>query len=117
MWLNAKAESKEIDGTVLLTELRPALIAYFRRRCGDTAEAEDLAQDVILRALTSRPMDNSGGGQKLHIQDSRQPLAGPGATQLTHGNEVEWNEERVQAVAEEIRSSAYYQVRKKIGEP
>jgi RNA polymerase sigma-70 factor (ECF subfamily) len=36
---------------LLLAQLRPALVAFFRRRCRDTAEAEDLAQDVVVRAL------------------------------------------------------------------
>lgn len=31
--------------------LRPALVQYFRRRCGNIAEAEDLAQDVLLRMV------------------------------------------------------------------
>jgi RNA polymerase sigma factor (sigma-70 family) len=35
----------------LVAELRPALVAFFRRRCRDIAEAEDLAQDVVVRAL------------------------------------------------------------------
>jgi RNA polymerase sigma factor (sigma-70 family) len=35
----------------LAVVLRPALVSFFRRRCGHTDEAEDLAQEVILRAL------------------------------------------------------------------
>jgi len=34
-----------------IVPLRPALVSYFRKRCNDIAEAEDLAQDVIVRAL------------------------------------------------------------------
>jgi RNA polymerase sigma-70 factor (ECF subfamily) len=33
-------------------QMRPALVKYFKRKCGSAAEAEDLAQDVLMRALT-----------------------------------------------------------------
>jgi RNA polymerase sigma factor (sigma-70 family) len=39
------------DNAALLAQLRPALVRFFRRRCGSKVEAEDLAQDVIVRAL------------------------------------------------------------------
>lgn len=32
--------------------MRPALVNYFKRKTGNPVEAEDLAQDVLLRALT-----------------------------------------------------------------
>jgi RNA polymerase sigma factor (sigma-70 family) len=35
----------------LAAQMRPALVKYFRRKTGNTAEAEDLAQDVLVRAL------------------------------------------------------------------
>jgi len=31
--------------------MRPALVKYFRRKTGSAVEAEDLAQDVLMRAL------------------------------------------------------------------
>jgi RNA polymerase sigma-70 factor (ECF subfamily) len=37
---------------MLVASMRPALVAFFQRRCRNVAEAEDLAQDVVLRALT-----------------------------------------------------------------
>ncbi len=41
----------EWSGATLAAELRPSLVSFFRRRCGNSAEAEDLAHDVIVRAL------------------------------------------------------------------
>jgi len=38
-------------GPELVTQLRPALVRYFRRKTGSDSEAEDLAQDVLLRVL------------------------------------------------------------------
>jgi RNA polymerase sigma-70 factor (ECF subfamily) len=34
-----------------VAQMRPALVRYFWRKCGTQAEAEDLAQDVMMRAL------------------------------------------------------------------
>jgi RNA polymerase sigma factor (sigma-70 family) len=36
----------------LVTQMRPALVKYFKRKTGNSAEAEDLTQDVLVRALT-----------------------------------------------------------------
>lgn len=35
----------------LLAQMRPALLTFFKRRCGSAAQAEDLTQDVLVRAL------------------------------------------------------------------
>jgi RNA polymerase sigma factor (sigma-70 family) len=32
-------------------QMRPALVRYFKRKCNDVTEAEDLAQDVLVRTL------------------------------------------------------------------
>jgi RNA polymerase sigma factor (sigma-70 family) len=39
------------DNPSLAAQMRPALVKYFKRKTGNTAEAEDLAQDVLVRAL------------------------------------------------------------------
>jgi RNA polymerase sigma factor (sigma-70 family) len=41
-----------LDSAGLVSEMRPALVKYFKRKTGNPVEAEDLAQDVLLRALT-----------------------------------------------------------------
>lgn len=40
------------NGTSLVAQMRPALVKYFKRKTGSAVEAEDLAQDVLMRALT-----------------------------------------------------------------
>jgi hypothetical protein len=40
-----------LDSRALVAPLRPALVKYFLRKCGNAAEAEDLTQDVLVRAL------------------------------------------------------------------
>ena len=41
-----------LDNSSFVSEMRPALVKYFKRKTGNPVEAEDLAQDVLLRALT-----------------------------------------------------------------
>jgi RNA polymerase sigma factor (sigma-70 family) len=52
---SSKRENPEFDERAAVEALsvrfRPALIGYFRRRLGDEVEAEDLAQEVLLRML------------------------------------------------------------------
>jgi RNA polymerase sigma factor (sigma-70 family) len=40
------------DNTSFVSQMRPALVKYFKRKTGSAVEAEDLAQDVLVRALT-----------------------------------------------------------------
>lgn len=39
-------------GGGVVSEMRPALVKFFTRKTGSAVEAEDLAQDVLLRVLT-----------------------------------------------------------------
>jgi RNA polymerase sigma factor (sigma-70 family) len=43
--------AEPIDSASFLTEARPALVRFFRRRCKNLPQAEDLAQEVIVRTL------------------------------------------------------------------
>jgi RNA polymerase sigma factor (sigma-70 family) len=40
------------DNPGLVAQMRPALIKYFKRKSGSSVEAEDLTQDVLVRALS-----------------------------------------------------------------
>ncbi len=46
------------DNAALLAQMRPALVKYFKRKCGSLTEAEDLAQDVLTRALAHSSWDS-----------------------------------------------------------
>lgn len=105
MWpdkISPSAEIDSVDSAVLLTKLRPALFGYFRRRCGNTAEAEDLAQDVILRALTHAHWTSVEEAKNYIFQIAVNRWRERGRRKLTHVIEVDWNEEQMSAVAEEI---------------
>ena len=43
--------AKPVDTASLMTSVRPALVRFFQRRCKNLSQAEDLAQDVIVRTL------------------------------------------------------------------
>src|SRR6202050_2125005 len=52
MSVNSTSLDDPLDNVSFVSEMRPALVRYFKRKTGNPVEAEDLAQDVLLRALT-----------------------------------------------------------------
>src|ERR1700689_4423574 len=52
MSVNPTSLDGPLDNASVVSEMRPALVKYFKRKTGNPVEAEDLAQDVLLRALT-----------------------------------------------------------------
>jgi RNA polymerase sigma-70 factor (ECF subfamily) len=51
MSVNPTSLDEPLDNASFVSEMRPALVQYFKRKTGNPAEAEDLAQDVLLRSL------------------------------------------------------------------
>ncbi len=89
------------DGASLTAQMRPALIRYFRRKTGSAVEAEDLAQDVIVRALTrvhwKSPAQAKGYIFRIAVnlwRDRRRRLHAQGAL-------VEWDESTAAEIAAE----------------
>jgi RNA polymerase sigma factor (sigma-70 family) len=52
MSVNPISLDDPLDNAGIVSEMRPALVKYFKRKTGNPVEAEDLAQDVLVRALT-----------------------------------------------------------------
>jgi RNA polymerase sigma factor (sigma-70 family) len=78
------------DGRSLAAEMRPALIKYFKRKTGSAVEAEDLAQEVIVRALAHAHWKSPAQGYIFRTavnlwRDRRRRLQ-------TRGVVVEWDE-------------------------
>lgn len=92
----------DIDDSVLISELRPALVAFFRRRCGNAAEAEDLTQDVILRALTHARWTSEEQAKGYIFKIAINRWRDRGRRLLTHAAETDWNDDHVEGVTEEI---------------
>jgi len=88
------------DQAALIVRLRPALVAFFRRRCRDPAEAEDLAQDVMLRALTHARWLSAEQARSYIFRIALNCWRDRGRRMLTHGIVVDWNDEIALGVAE-----------------
>lgn len=97
----ATACATAVDKAAVIVPLRPALVAFFLRRCGNSAEAEDLAQDVMLRALTHAEWSSAEQARSYIFRIALNCWRDRGRRILTHGTVVDWNEELVQGVAEE----------------
>jgi RNA polymerase sigma factor (sigma-70 family) len=102
MWSDKASLTSSANSETVLTELRPALVAFFRRRCGNTAEAEDLAQDVLLRALTHARWAQAEEARSYIFKIAVNRWRERGRRKLTHGSEIDWNEDQMHGVAEEI---------------
>lgn len=90
------------DSTAFIADLRPALVAYFQRRCGNAAEAEDLAQDVILRALSHAEWTSAEEARGYIFRIALNRWRDRGRRKLTHGTEIDWDDESALSVREEI---------------
>lgn len=89
-----------------ITQLRPALIKYFRRKTGSAVEAEDLTQEVLLRAIQhtqQKPLKQVKGYIfRIAIncwRDRRRQL-------LAHGTPMSWDETTAQEYG--VEKSAEY---------
>jgi RNA polymerase sigma factor (sigma-70 family) len=110
--------AEPFDSRVLIAELRPALVSYFERRCGNVSEAEDLAQETIARALAHAgwtSMDRARGyifriGVNLWRDRRRRRLVRGVSVDFddptTHGITEDRSPERVVGGEEELRCIA-----------
>jgi RNA polymerase sigma-70 factor (ECF subfamily) len=89
-----------VDHASLIVGLRPALVAFFLRRCRNPAEAEDLAQDVVVRALTHARSHSAEQARSYIFQIALNRWRDRGRRMLTHGIVVDWSDEIALGVAE-----------------
>lgn len=90
------------DSAAFVAELRPALVAFFQRRCGNPAEAEDLAQDVLVRALTHARWRSTEEARGYIFRIAINRWRDRGRRKLAHGTEVEWSDDRIDPIDEDI---------------
>jgi RNA polymerase sigma-70 factor (ECF subfamily) len=95
----ATARAEFGDQAALIARLRPALVAFFLRRCRDPAEAEDLAQDVMLRALTHARWICAEQARSYIFRIAVNCWRDRGRRLLTRGIVVDWNDEITLGVA------------------
>jgi RNA polymerase sigma factor (sigma-70 family) len=89
------------DGATLVAPLRPALVKYFLRKCGNVGEAEDLAQDVLVRALKKAQWESAEQAKSYIFRIAVNRWHDRNRRLLTHGTVVEWDDEKTFALAEE----------------
>ena len=81
--------------------LRPALFKYFLRKCRNAAEAEDLAQDVLERALAHSRWESAEHAKGYIFRIAVNRWHDRNRRCLSHGSVVEWDEAATYAQAEE----------------
>jgi RNA polymerase sigma factor (sigma-70 family) len=85
------------DGASIIAEMRPALVKYFERKCGVPAEAEDLAQDVLLRALGHVVWKTPEQAKGYIFRAAVNRWHDRRRRALTHGRTVQWDEDALSA--------------------
>ena len=86
----------------IVAQMRPALVKYFRRKCGAIEEAEDLAQDVLMRALAHTTWKTPEHAKGYIFRAAVNRWRDHRRKALTHGVTVEWDETAAQNLNEEI---------------
>lgn len=86
---------------LIVAEMRPALVKYFTRKCRNTAEAEDLAQDVLVRALRHAQWESVDQARGYIFRAAVNRWRDRGRMMLTRGVTVEWDGAGVQESNEE----------------
>lgn len=81
------------DNPSLVAQMRPALVKYFRRKTGSPVEAEDLAQDVLVRALTHAHWKSPSEAKGYIFRTAINRWRDRRRRQLTQGKTVPWEEE------------------------
>jgi RNA polymerase sigma factor (sigma-70 family) len=96
----ATARADCVDQAALIVRLRPALVAFFLRRCREPAEAEDLAQDVVVRALARARWISAEQARSYIFRIALNCWRDRGRRMLTHGIVVDWDDEIALGIAE-----------------
>lgn len=75
-----------------IARLRPALIRFFRRKCGNKAEAEDLAHDVLVRVLAHDSWQSADQVKGYVFRAAMNRWRDRGRRELVRGNSGYWND-------------------------
>lgn len=90
------------DDARLAAELRPALVSYFRRKSGSHAEAEDLAQDVLLRMLGRSGWESVEHAKSYVFRAAANRWVDRQRRSIASGTQVEWDDESARGLNDEI---------------
>lgn len=96
--MNAIAQPQSIPNATLVAAMRPALVAFFQRRCRNASEAEDLAQDVVVRALAHSKAFSAAQASGYLFRIAINRWRDRGRRLVSHGTAVAWDERTALAV-------------------
>jgi RNA polymerase sigma factor (sigma-70 family) len=94
-------DAEMLDGAGEVASLRPAIVKYFLRRCGNVAEAEDLAHDVLERALGKAYWESAAQAKNYIFRAAVNRWHDRNRRRATHGAVIEWDDAATFALAEE----------------
>lgn len=81
-----------MPGALIVAQMRPALVKYFARKCGSTEEAEDLTQDVLVRALGHATWETPEQAKGYIFRAAVNRWRDRRRRAMTQGTTVEWDE-------------------------
>jgi RNA polymerase sigma-70 factor (ECF subfamily) len=76
--------------------MRPSLVKYFKRKTGSYVEAEDLAQDVLVRTLTHADWKSFDEAKGYIFRAAVNRWRDRCRRQKAHGITVSWNENSIE---------------------
>jgi RNA polymerase sigma-70 factor (ECF subfamily) len=89
------------DPSSLVTSLRPALVKYFMRKCHHAAESEDMAQEVVLRALKAARWQTEQQARGFIFRIAMNLWHDRNRRLSSHGTVIEWDDDALFAEVEE----------------
>ena len=95
------APQQATAGAALVAQMRPALLKYFLRKCRNAAEAEDLTQDVLMRALAHADWQSIERAKGYVFRAAVNRWRDLKRRERAHGIEVGWDDAVGLAYSEE----------------
>ena len=103
------------DAASLIAPLRPALMRFFLRKCGSAAEAEDLVQDVLVRALARSDWESAEQAKGYVFRIAVNRWHDRNRRVATHGTVIEWDDTATFASAEETSLEHAFEQHQELG--
>ena len=85
-----------LDNPSFVAQMRPALVRYFKRKSGSAVEAEDLAQDVMVRALTHAHWKTPSEAKGYIFRTAINRWRDRHRRERARGTRVVWNGEEIE---------------------
>lgn len=103
MVANAADTESPLAYDLIVAQMRPILVQYFKRKCRNADEAEDLAQDVLMRVLQHAHWESVEQAKGYIFRAAVNRWRDRRRKALTHGVNLEWDEAaRTKGLNEEI---------------